>query len=50
MLLSPALILINTVQTERYFDENAMLRINAVGGLDFPWPQAIETWMTYLLP
>lgn len=44
-----ALISIHAVQIESYFDENAMLRCNAVGGLDFPWPEAIETWMTYLL-
>lgn len=38
------------VETERYFDENAMLHCNAVGGPDFPRPEAIETWVTYLLP
>lgn len=46
----PTLISIHTAQTERHFDENAMLRCNAVGGPDSPRPEAIETWMTYLLP
>lgn len=46
----PALISIHSAQTERYFDENAKLRCKSVGGPEFPWPEAIETWMTYLLP